>query len=100
MKFRITYQQSALADLRNLPRHAQVAALNAVESILSHHPGAESKSRIKRLRNLAEPGYRLRVGDLRVFYSVARDEVTIHGFITKEDAEAWLKAHGTTTEQP
>jgi mRNA interferase RelE/StbE len=37
---------------------------------LRHGPTKLSKSRIKRLRGLEQPQYRLRVGETRVFYDV------------------------------
>jgi len=42
----------------------------AMERHLRHQPTRISKSRIKRLRGVRRPGYRLRVGDIRVFYDV------------------------------
>lgn len=41
-----------------------------MEKHLAHEPTKESRSRIKRLRGLSDPDYRLRVADYRVFYSV------------------------------
>ena len=38
----------------------------AIERHLTHEPTKISKSRIKRLRGLSQPQYRLRVGDIRV----------------------------------
>ncbi len=33
----------------------------------------ESKSRIKRLKGISDPDYRLRVGNYRIFYNVTED---------------------------
>ena len=55
-----------------------------------HEPKRTSKSRIKRLRGVAKPQYRLRVGDVRVFYDVVGAEVHILAIIYKPDAERWL----------
>lgn len=54
----------------------------------------ESKSRIKRLRGMEKPEYRLRVGDVRVFYDVRNGEVEILGIVDKKDAEEWLRKGG------
>jgi hypothetical protein len=54
----------------------------------------ESKSRIKRLKDITTPQYRLRVDDLRVFYSVVRTDVVVQGVVSKEGANQWLKKHG------
>ena len=42
---------------------------------LRFEPTKLSKSRIKRLRGLEQPQYRLRVGEIRVFYDVTETEV-------------------------
>jgi len=44
-----------------------------MERHLQHEPTKVSRTRIKRLRGISEPGYRLRVGDYRVFYGVDED---------------------------
>jgi hypothetical protein len=54
-----------------------------------------SKSRIKRLRGLSQPQYRLRVDDMRVFYDVAETQVQVLAIITKAEAQAWLEEQGT-----
>jgi len=51
----------------------------------------ESKSRIKRLRGIRGPGYRLRIGEVRVFYDVMEGTVEILAIIAKPDARAWLE---------
>jgi mRNA interferase RelE/StbE len=44
---------------------------------LIHEPAKESKSRIKRLKDLSHPQYRLRVDDLRVFYDITENDVVV-----------------------
>ena len=61
---------------------------------LTHEPEKVSKSRIKRLRGLRQPQYRLRVGGVRVYYDVAEDRVEILAIIRKNETDAWLKTHG------
>jgi mRNA interferase RelE/StbE len=58
----------------------------------------ESKSRIKRLRRLATPQYRLRVDDIRVFYDVVDDVVEIIAVIAKAQATEWLAREGILAE--
>jgi len=53
-----------------------------------------SKSRIKRLRELTSPQYRLRVDDWRIFYDVVGGEVLIRGVVKKSDAAEWLAQFG------
>ncbi|HEY3169898.1 MAG TPA: type II toxin-antitoxin system RelE/ParE family toxin [Thermoanaerobaculia bacterium] len=50
----------------------------------------ESRSRIKRLRGRRRPQYRLRIGDLRVFYDVAEERVEVLAIVSKEGAVEWL----------
>jgi mRNA-degrading endonuclease RelE of RelBE toxin-antitoxin system len=50
-----------------------------------------SRSRIKRLRGLLQPQYRLRVQDVRVYYDVERATVHILGVVAKLDSQRWLK---------
>jgi mRNA interferase RelE/StbE len=53
-----------------------------------------SRSRIKRLRGLARPQYRLRVGDVRVVYDVTDATVEILAIVAKPKAQSWLARHG------
>ena len=67
----------------------------AMEEHLRHEPTKVSKSRIKRLRGLSHPKYRLRVGDdVRVFYDVAEEAVQVLAIV----ADDWLKKHGDSNE--
>src|SRR3989442_14854383 len=52
-------------------------------------------SRIKRLRGMSQPQYRLRVGEVRVFYDVTREAVQVLAIVTKAEAADWLARHGT-----
>ncbi len=66
----------------------------ALEKHLRHEPEKLSKSRIKRLRGLSRPQYRLRVGEIRVFYDVTSDTVEVLAIIAKSEAESWLARFG------
>jgi mRNA-degrading endonuclease RelE of RelBE toxin-antitoxin system len=65
-------------------------------SHLRFEPTKVSRSRIKRLRGISRPQYRLRVGDIRVFYDVTETTVEILAIITKAEAQAWLDTEGTS----
>jgi mRNA-degrading endonuclease RelE of RelBE toxin-antitoxin system len=52
-----------------------------------------SKSRIKRLRGIRRPRYRLRIGDIRVFYDVTDKAVEVLAIVPKSQAAAWLKRY-------
>ena len=71
----------------------------ALEQHLTHEPTRVSKSRIKRLRGLSQPQYRLRVGDIRVFYDVTETQVQILAIVTKAEAQNWLNERGTRVEE-
>ncbi len=65
-----------------------------IELHLRHEPTKGSRSRIKRLRGLRRPQFRLRVGEIRIYYDVSATEVHILTIVTKEQAAAWLQASG------
>jgi mRNA interferase RelE/StbE len=66
-------KRSAIADLDALRKFDATQIADAMEMHLRNNPTRESKSRIKRLRGISNPDYRLRAGDYRIFYVV--DEV-------------------------
>lgn len=62
--FRIEYSKSARKALKSMPRNTARLIVEKVEA-LAANPLAPNNN-VKKLRN--HPGYRLRVGDLRVVY--------------------------------
>ena len=72
---------------------------DAIEQHLRHQPTKVSRSRIKRLRGLSHPKYRLRVGDdIRVFYDVIEGVVQVLAIVLKSEVNAWLAKHGESDE--
>ncbi len=67
---------------------------DAIERHLRNEPARTSRSRIKRLRGLSRPQYRLGVGEVRVFYDVTGSSVEVLAIVAKSQAEAWLKQAG------
>ena len=65
-----------------------------IETHLRHEPGKTSRSRIKRLRKLSQPQYRLRIGDVRVFYDVSEKNVEVLAIVLKSEAATWLAKRG------
>jgi len=65
-----------------------------METHLRNEPEKTSRSRIKRLRGLSRPQYRLRVGDGRVFYDVADGVVEVLAIVPKSETAAWLAQFG------
>ena len=90
----IVLAPEAAEDLRALTANLRAVVRRALEIHLRHEPAKTSRSRIKRLRGLRRPQYRLRVGETRVFYDVSGATVEILAIVTKSEAEAWLRQFG------
>src|SRR5437870_1263345 len=61
---------------------------------LELQPTTVRRSRIKRLRGMKKPEYRLRVGDVRVFYDVVEGPeptVEVLAIVSKKEATVWLE---------
>ncbi|OIQ74129.1 plasmid stabilization system protein [mine drainage metagenome] len=94
MPFDITLAPEAVEDLKRIKAHVRAAVRIALETHLRHEPEKISRSRIKRLRGLRQPQYRLRVDDVRVFYDVSGTTVEILAIVAKSEAESWLAQFG------
>ncbi len=94
MRYEIVLAPQAVDDLQSLKAHVRAEVRDALERHLRHGPTRVGKSRIKRLRGLARPQYRLRVGDVRVFYDVQATTVQILAILGKPEVDAWLEEHG------
>ncbi len=94
MRCEIILASAAAAQLRGLPAYERAAVRDALEIYLRHEPTKRSKSRIKRLRGLIRPQYRLRVEEVRVFHDVIGKEVQVLAIVTKSEASGWLAAFG------
>jgi len=94
MRYEIELSPEAIEDLKRLKANRRAHMKRAMETYLRHEPTKTSKSRIRRLRGLSKPQYRLRVGDLRVFYDVSNREVEVLAIVAKADADAWLTKVG------
>jgi mRNA interferase RelE/StbE len=90
--FAIEFTSDAHRDFCRLDAHIRMALREALEIHLRHEPTKVSKSRIKRLRQLRRPQYRLRIDDHRVYYDVDLDEerVTVLAVISKATSYDWL----------
>ena len=90
MRFDIVLAPEAVEDLKTLKAHVRTEVRAALETHLRHEPRKISRSRIKRLRGLGRPQYRLRVGEVRVFYDVSGSTVEVLAIVPKPEAESWL----------
>ena len=95
MRYEIVLAPDAAKAYRALPAYHRAEVRDALERHLRQQPTRTSKSRIKRLRGLSQPQYRLRVGEVRVFYDVTIKTVEILAIVTKAEAARWLTEHGT-----
>ena len=95
MPFEIVLAPGAVAAVKGLAVPVRAGVTVAIERHLTHEPTKVSKSRIKRLRGLSQPQYRLRVGDIRVFYDVSGTQVQVLAIVTKAEADGRLKQYGT-----
>ena len=95
MPFEIVLAPEAVEDLRLLRANLRAAVRDALEVHLRYEPRRTSRSRIKRLRGLNRPQYRLRVDEVRVFYDVTRDTVEVLAIVAKSEADAWLAQFGS-----
>jgi mRNA interferase RelE/StbE len=95
MAFEVVLAPGAIEALKNLSVPVRAGVVKALQVHLTHEPTKTSKSRIKRVRGLSQPQYRLRVGDSRVFYDVTETQVQVLAIVTKVEAQSWLEQEGT-----
>ena len=94
MAYEIIISPEAGEDIHSLSAFDRARIRDALEVHLRHEPAKVSKSRIKRLRGMIRPQFRLRVNDLRIFYDVAENRVDIIAVVPKSQTDAWLIEHG------
>ena len=74
----------------------RAAVKEALETHLRYEPTKTGRSRIKRLRGIARPQFRLRVEEVRVFYEVSSSTVEVLAIVPKPEAESWLAQFGSS----
>ena len=90
MPHAIVLAPEAVDDLEALTANVRAIVRTALETHLRLQPGKTSRSRIKRLRGLRRPQYRLRVGEIRVFYDIFGTTVEVLAIVPKSEVESWL----------
>ena len=98
MRYEIVWAPQAIEDWRKLKATDRVLVKEAVETHLRYEPRKVSKSRIKRLRKLVHPQYRLRIDEFRVFYDVTESNVNILAVVSKSQSASWLDQKGEKEE--
>ena len=98
MPYKIILAPEAVEDLKTLRAFDRTAVRKAIKEHLSFEPTKTSKSRIKRLRRMRHPQYRLRVEEIRIFYDVTEEAVEVLAIVPKSQASAWLDRYGEQTD--
>jgi mRNA interferase RelE/StbE len=93
MRLPVLLAPDAADDLKWLKAFDRARVKDEIEK-LRDAPTRVGGSRIKRLRGLRKPQYRLRVGDLRVFYDVTSGTIEVLAVVSKTEAQAWLDREG------
>ena len=94
MAYRIVFTENAIEDFNALGARYRAMVRNAIRIHLTHEPAKLSRSRIKKLRDVRQPQFRLRVGEMRVFYDVIDKDVIITAIVQKEKTISWLEKYG------
>ena len=91
MRYEIILSPQAAQDLKRLKAHLRSELKDALEKHLRYEPKKVSRTRIKRLRGVTHPQYRLRVREIRVFYDVTERAVEVLAIVPKSEALSWLR---------
>lgn len=71
--YKITFSKNGDKVLRGLPRNIALIIRDKLKELADNPNGMRN---VKKLTN--HPGYRLRVGDWRIVYTVHENELTVH----------------------
>ncbi|HUJ72773.1 MAG TPA: type II toxin-antitoxin system RelE/ParE family toxin [Verrucomicrobiae bacterium] len=94
MRYEIVLAPEAVEDMERLSARWQAMVRDALEKHLRHQPTRVSRARIKKLRGLRRPQYRLRVDEIRVFYDIRERTVEVLAVVPKSLAGVWLQEMG------
>jgi mRNA-degrading endonuclease RelE of RelBE toxin-antitoxin system len=99
MRYEILFAPEAAEDLKALKAHMRAEVRDVIERHLRYHTIKTIKARIKRLRGISRPQYRLRVGEIRLFYDVEGSEVRILAIVPKDAVDEWLRKVAGANEE-
>lgn len=94
MRYEIVFSEPAIEHLESLRANVRAAVRDAIETHLRHEPMKLSRSRMKRLKEVSKPRFRLRVDEVRVFYDVSAGQVEVLAILMKSQAHTWLQKQG------
>jgi mRNA interferase RelE/StbE len=100
MAFEIIVAPQTVVALKKLAVPVRRGVEKALDLHLTREPAKVVKSRIKKLRGLRQPQYRLRVGDIRVLHDVTETQVQVLAVVSKAEAHAWLDERGQPRRAP
>jgi mRNA-degrading endonuclease RelE of RelBE toxin-antitoxin system len=91
--YEIVLKPSAVADMDGLQKYYATQIADAMEKHLQHKPTRVSKTRIKRLRGIRNPDYRLRIGEYRAFYTIDEEErrVEVLRVMHKDETQSYYE---------
>nr|VFK50430.1 MAG: mRNA-degrading endonuclease RelE, toxin component of the RelBE toxin-antitoxin system [Candidatus Kentron sp. TUN]VFK51640.1 MAG: mRNA-degrading endonuclease RelE, toxin component of the RelBE toxin-antitoxin system [Candidatus Kentron sp. TUN]VFK55093.1 MAG: mRNA-degrading endonuclease RelE, toxin component of the RelBE toxin-antitoxin system [Candidatus Kentron sp. TUN] len=97
MKYEIVLTDTAKEHYRGLDARGRSSIKKGLKNHLTYEPMKLSRSRIKRLREIEHPEYRLRLDPYRVFYDVSGRTVVVLAIIPKNETGEWLEISGVKT---
>jgi mRNA interferase RelE/StbE len=92
--YEIVLTDTAKTHYEALDARWRAVVKDGLETHLRHEPTKVSRSRIKRLRGMEHPEYRLRLDEYRVFYDVAGQTVVVLAIVPKDKTADWLNEYG------
>ncbi len=93
MIYEIVLTDTAKGHYGALDARGRALIKDGLADHLAHEPMRVSRRRIKRLRAMNQPEYRLRLGPNRVYYDVIGQTVVVLAIVPKDETAQWLNAH-------
>jgi len=90
MRHQIVLAPEAADDYARLSDRDRASVRSALETCLRQKPAKMTGNRVRKLRGLRKPRYRLRVPGLRVFYDVALGEADVLAIVEASNSAVWL----------
>jgi mRNA interferase RelE/StbE len=94
MTYEIVLTDTAKRHYAGMDARSRARVKDGMKDHLSHEPMKVSRSRIKRLREMEQPEYRLRLDPYRVFYDVIGPTVVVLAIVPKDGTAESLNAYG------
>lgn len=92
-KFAVKVSRDFLKELDELTPDAALAVAETLK-ILELAPLPAGKNRVKKLKGITPPLYRLRAGKWRILYRIIGDEIIVLRLVSRKELERELKNMG------